>query len=96
MPEYRPAWRRPIAETIRRTARSAAAWCVRRKTHPNLVSCSSIAASTGAGLCFGGAGAVPVLLVPAVALCYLRLWLNMLDGMAALASGKASANCARP
>jgi phosphatidylglycerophosphate synthase len=30
------------------------------------------------------------LLIAAVALCYLRLWLNMLDGMVALASGKAS------
>ncbi len=31
-----------------------------------------------------------MLLIPAVALCYVRLWLNMLDGMVALASGKAS------
>jgi phosphatidylglycerophosphate synthase len=90
MPDYRPAWRRPIAESFRRTAHAAVAWCVRRGTHPNLVSCSSIVASVGAGLCFWWAGAVPVLLVPAVALCYLRLWLNMLDGMVALASGKAS------
>src|SRR5690606_18461996 len=30
------------------------------------------------------------LLIPAAVLCYLRLWLNMLDGMVALASGKAS------
>jgi phosphatidylglycerophosphate synthase len=29
-------------------------------------------------------------LIPAVGFCYLRLWLNMLDGMVALASGKAS------
>jgi phosphatidylglycerophosphate synthase len=28
--------------------------------------------------------------VPAVLLCYLRLWLNMLDGMVALAGGRAS------
>jgi len=33
---------------------------------------------------------MPVLLIPAVLLCYLRLWANMLDGMVALASGKAS------
>jgi phosphatidylglycerophosphate synthase len=34
---------------------------------------------------------VPALLIPAVGFCYLRLWFNMLDGMVALASGKASA-----
>lgn len=58
--------------------------------HPNWVSYSSIAASAGAGVCFWQAGAIPSLLIPAVALCYVRLWLNMLDGMVALASGKAS------
>jgi len=58
--------------------------------HPNLVSYSSIVASAGAGLCFWQAGAVPALLIVAVGFCYLRLWLNMLDGMVALASGKAS------
>jgi phosphatidylglycerophosphate synthase len=47
-------------------------------------------ASTGAGWCFWRSGAVPALLIAAVLLCYLRLWLNMLDGMVALASGKAS------
>jgi phosphatidylglycerophosphate synthase len=58
--------------------------------HPNLVSYSSIVASAGAGLCFWQAGAVPGLLIVAVGFCYLRLWLNMLDGMVALASGTAS------
>jgi phosphatidylglycerophosphate synthase len=33
---------------------------------------------------------MPGLLIVAVACCYVRLWLNMLDGMVALASGKAS------
>jgi phosphatidylglycerophosphate synthase len=33
---------------------------------------------------------MPSLLIVAVACCYLRLWLNMLDGMVALASGTAS------
>jgi phosphatidylglycerophosphate synthase len=58
--------------------------------HPNLVSYASILASVGAGLCFWQAGTVPALLIAAVGFCYLRLWLNMLDGMVALASGKAS------
>src|SRR6185436_12951886 len=34
--------------------------------------------------------AVPELLIVAVGFCYLRLWLNMLDGMVAMVSGTAS------
>ena len=60
--------------------------------HPNLVSYSSIVAAAVAGVCFWRAGALPSLLIVGVAFCYLRLWLNMLDGMVALASGKASAD----
>ena len=90
MTEYQPAWRRPIAQTFRRTGQTAVRCCVRLGIHPNLVSYSSIVASAGAGLCFWQAGAVPALLIAAVGFCYLRLWLNMLDGMVALASGKAS------
>jgi phosphatidylglycerophosphate synthase len=88
--DYLPAWRRPIAQVFRRTAPIAVDWCVRLGVHPNLVSYSSIAASAGAGLCFWRSAALPALLIPAVGFCYLRLWLNMLDGMVALASGKAS------
>lgn len=90
MTAYQPTWRRPIADGFRKTARAAVCWCVRRGIHPNLVSYASIVASAGAGLCFRQAGAVPGLLIVAVGFCYLRLWLNMLDGMVALASGKAS------
>jgi phosphatidylglycerophosphate synthase len=43
-----------------------------------------------AALCFWQAGTQAWLLIPAAAFCYLRLWFNMLDGMVALASGKAS------
>lgn len=87
---YQPAWRRPIAGVFRLTAHAPVRWCVRLGIHPNWVSYSSIAASAAAALCFWQAGAVPALLIPAVAFCYVRLWLNMLDGMVALASGKAS------
>ncbi len=90
MDDYQPSSRRPIGQVFRRTARLAVEWCVRHDIHPDLVSYSSIAAATGAGLCFGWAGALPWLLIPSVGFCYLRLWLNMLDGMVALASGKAS------
>jgi phosphatidylglycerophosphate synthase len=90
MSSYEPRWRRPIGDLFRRTAAAPVAWCVRLGIHPNLVSYSSIVASLGAGLCFWQAGTVPGLLLPAVGFCYLRLWLNMLDGMVALAAGKAS------
>ena len=90
MTAYQPTWRRPIAQRFRQTAHAAVRWCVRMGIHPNLVSYSSIVASAGAGLCFWQAGAAPALLIVAVGFCYLRLWLNMLDGMVALASGKAS------
>lgn len=88
--EYQPRWRRPIAGVFRATAHGAVRLCVRWGVHPNTVSYSSIVAAAAAGVCFWKAGALPVLLIPAVGFCYLRLWLNMLDGMVALASGKAS------
>ena len=90
MTAYQPTWRRPIADGFRKTAHAAVRCCVRIGIHPNLVSYASIVASAGAGLCFWRAGAVPALLIVAVGFCYLRLWLNMLDGMVALAAGKAS------
>jgi phosphatidylglycerophosphate synthase len=90
MADYEPTSRRPIADVFRLTARGAVRVCVRLGIHPDAVSYGSIIASAAAGLCFWKAGAVPVLLAPAVLFCYARLWLNMLDGMVALASGKAS------
>jgi phosphatidylglycerophosphate synthase len=75
---------------FRRTAHGAVRLCVRLGIHPNTVSYASIVAAAGAGLCFWQAAALPALLIPAVGFCYLRLWFNMLDGMVALASGKAS------
>src|SRR5436853_3090090 len=90
MTVYQPTWRRPIASTFRRTADVAVQWSVRLRIHPNLISYSSIVASAAAGVCFWQAAAVPALLIVAVGFCYLRLWMNMLDGMVALASGTAS------
>src|SRR5687767_8230510 len=90
MTVYEPIWRRPIAESFRKTAHAAVRSCVRMGIHPNLISYSSIVASAGASLCFWQAGVAPTLLIVAVGFCYLRLWLNMLDGMVALAAGKAS------
>ncbi len=87
---YQPRSRRPIAQVFRRTARAAVRLCVRRRIHPDCVSYLSIVASGLAGLCFWQARAHPWLLVAGPALCYVRLWLNMLDGMVALASHQAS------
>jgi phosphatidylglycerophosphate synthase len=50
----------------------------------------SIVAAALAGVCFWQSGKFPWLLIPGAAFCYLRLWFNMLDGMVALAAGKAS------
>lgn len=43
-----------------------------------------------AGACFWQSGKHPLLLLVGPLLCYLRLWLNMLDGMVALAAANAS------
>ena len=90
MADYQPLSRRPIAELFRRTAHVAVQICVRLGIHPNTVSYSSLVAAAAGGACFWQSGSLPALLIPAVAFCYVRLWLNMLDGMVALASGKAS------
>ena len=75
---------------FRATADLAVRLCVRGGVHPDVVSYSSLVAAAIAGGCFWGAGRWPWLLAAGPLLCYLRLWLNMLDGMVALAAGKAS------
>lgn len=47
-------------------------------------------AAAAAAACFWKSGETPWLLWIGPAFCYLRLWLNMLDGMVAVAAGKAS------
>ena len=90
MAAYHPPSRRPIAEVFRRTADSTVRLCVRLRIHPDLVSYTSIVAAAGAGICYWHAQAIPALLLVAVLLCYVRLWLNMLDGMVVLTSGRAA------
>jgi phosphatidylglycerophosphate synthase len=90
MPKYQPRWRRPIAQAFRRTADGSVRLCIRLGISPNQVSYSSIVAAGVAGVSFWQAGKFPWLLIPATGFCYVRLWLNMLDGMVALASGTAS------
>lgn len=89
-PDYTPTSRRPIAGAFRRTANGAVRLCVRLGVHPDAISYASMAAALGAGICFWQSGRCVALLLVAPLLCYVRLWMNMLDGMVALASGKAS------
>jgi phosphatidylglycerophosphate synthase len=87
---YQPTNRRPIADVFRGTAQGAVRLCLRWDIHPDTISYLSIVAAAVGASCFWRSQAYPELLVAGPLLCYLRLWLNMLDGMVALASGKAS------
>lgn len=91
MADYAPTSRRPIAQIFRGTAEAATQSCVRLGIHPDAISYASIVAALVAAICFGQADKQPWLLIVAPLFCYLRLWLNMLDGMVAVAAGKASA-----
>src|SRR5213596_24673 len=91
MEEFQPTSRRPIAQIFRRTADRATNLCVRLGISPNAISYLSIVAALAAALCFWKSGRNLWLLIIAPLFCYLRLWFNMLDGMVAVAAGKASA-----
>ena len=90
VPEYVPTSRRPIADTFRRTADAATRFCVRYGIHPDAISYLSIVAALFAAIFFWKSGQTRWLLIIAPLFCYLRLWLNMLDGMVAVAANKAS------
>ncbi|HKP04671.1 MAG TPA: CDP-alcohol phosphatidyltransferase family protein [Chthoniobacterales bacterium] len=90
MGQYEPTSRRPIAEGFRSTAHFATRLCVRLGVHPDSISYASIVAAALAAVCFWKSGEHPWLLILAPLFCQLRLWFNMLDGMVAIASGKAS------
>lgn len=88
--DYQPTSRRPIADAFRNTAHWAVAVCIRWNIHPDAISYFSMVAAAAAAIAFYLSATHPWLLVVAPAFCYLRLWCNMLDGMVALESGKAS------
>lgn len=90
MSDYQPTSRRPIANGFRRTADAATKFCVRCHVHPDVISYLSILAAVVAAILFWKSGQWPWLLVIAPVFCCLRLWFNMLDGMVAVAAGKAS------
>lgn len=87
---YQSTNRRPIARTFRATARGAVRLCLRWDIHPDAISYLSILAAAVAAACFWRSQTYPILLIAGPLFCYLRLWLNMLDGMVALESGTAS------
>src|SRR5947207_15843518 len=91
MAEYLPRSHRPIAQMFRRTGHWATNLCVRLGISPDAISYLSILAALAAALCFWKSGKNAWLLIIAPLFCYLRLWFNMLDGMVALAAGKATA-----
>jgi len=75
---------------FRQTAHLAVQICVTLGVHPDAISYSSILFSAMAAICFWQSGHQPWLLIIGPLFCYVRLWLNMLDGMVALAAKKAS------
>src|SRR5438874_1501073 len=91
MVEYQPTSRRPIAQMFRRTGDAATNLCVCLGIPPDAISYLSILAAFTAALCFWQSGRNTWLLIIAPLFCFLRLWFNMLDGMVAVATGKASA-----
>jgi phosphatidylglycerophosphate synthase len=90
MPSYKPASRRHIAGIFRQTAHWATSLCLRAGISPDTISYSSIVVAGMAATCFWQSGRIPALLLIGPLFCYLRLWLNMLDGMVAIAANKAS------
>jgi phosphatidylglycerophosphate synthase len=90
MAEHRSTSHRPIAQIFRRTGDAATNLCVWLGISPDAISYLSIVAALAAALCFWKSGRHAWLLIIAPLFCYLRLWFNMLDGMVAVAAGKAS------
>jgi phosphatidylglycerophosphate synthase len=90
MAEYQPTSRRPIAAVFRLTALGATRLCLRAGVSADAISYLSVVAAAIAAICFWQSARHPWLLIVAPLFCYLRLWCNMLDGMVALASGRAS------
>jgi phosphatidylglycerophosphate synthase len=88
--DYEPSSRRPIAAVFRQTAGAAVRFCVRHGIHPDAISYLSIVAALIAAICYWKSGTRHWLLIIAPIFCYLRLWLNMLDGLVAFGAGKAS------
>jgi len=84
--------RRPIATRNRKWAQSATAWLTSRNVSPNAISIAGMCACIAAGLALGLTSVEynRIFWLVAALGAQLRLTANMLDGMVALASGRAS------
>jgi phosphatidylglycerophosphate synthase len=84
--------RRPIATRNRKWAQAATAWLAARNVSPNMISIAGMCACIAAGLALGLTSSEynRVFWIIAALGAQLRLTANMLDGMVALASGRAS------
>ena len=84
--------RRPIATRNRKWAQAATTWLAARNVSPNIISIAGMCACIAAGLALALTSVEynRVFLLVAAIGAQLRLTANMLDGMVALASGRAS------
>src|SRR6266705_3808789 len=84
--------RRPIATRNRKWAQAATAWLAARRVSPNGISIAGMCACIVAGIALGVTSIAyhRILWLIAALGAQLRLTANMLDGMVALASGRAS------
>ena len=84
--------RRPIATRNRKWAQAATAWLVARHVSPNAISIAGMCACIVAGIALGVTSVADcwILWIIAALGAQLRLTANMLDGMVALASSRAS------
>src|SRR6184192_1788557 len=84
--------RRPIATRNRRCAQSATTWLASRNVSPNVISIGGMCACIAAGIALSLTSVTyhRVFWLIAALGAQLRLTANMLDGMVALASGRAS------
>src|SRR5216110_611252 len=84
--------RRPIATRNRKWAQAATAWLAARRVSPNGISIAGMCACIVAGIALGVTSVADyrILWIIAALGAQLRLTANMLDGMVALASGRAS------
>src|SRR6266511_3816311 len=84
--------RRPIATRNRKWAQATTTWLAARNVSPNAISIAGMCACIVAGIALGVTSIADyrILWIVAALGAQLRLTANMLDGMVALASGRAS------
>ena len=95
LPNYQPVERRPITSRDRKAFQIMAKWLVRHGASPNAISLLGMFAAIAGGACLALTAVEAELRRPlwfaAAVLVQLRLLANMLDGMVAISSQRASA-----